>query len=264
MLAGGALGCYVWRIEPHWVEVVHKPMPLPDLPDSLEGKRLVLISDLHMGGRVDTEYLIAAAKRINGLAPDILAICGDLVDNGSKGAMENAKRVLDHLNPGALGSVCVLGNHDYGKGWNKPHVAQKVADLYRNKGFTLLRDQCVEIQGLPISGAEDFWGPNYSVSKSLIPSQRGIALCHNPDLADQPIWGGFQGWILSGHTHGGQCKPPFLDPPLLPVNNKRYTAGEIPLSNDKTLYITRGLGYLLRVRFNVRPEITVFTLCNKA
>ncbi|HEX2860069.1 MAG TPA: hypothetical protein VHN79_00430, partial [Lacunisphaera sp.] len=70
----------------------------------------------------------------------------------------------------------------------------------------------------------------------------------------------YQGWILAGHTHGGQCKPPFLPPPLLPVRNRRYTAGEFDLGDGRKLYINRGLGHLLRVRFNVRPEVTVFRL----
>jgi predicted MPP superfamily phosphohydrolase len=65
---------------------------------------------------------------------------------------------------------------------------------------------------------------------------------------------------LSGHTHGGQIKPPFLDPPIIPVRNKRYTAGKFDLGDGRFMYINRGLGYLRRVRFNARPEITVFTL----
>ena len=77
---------------------------------------------------------------------------------------------------------------------------------------------------------------------------------------DALSWGDYKGWVLAGHTHGGQCKPPFLPPPLLPVRNKRYTAGEIPLSDGRRLYINRGLGHLIRARFNVRPEITAFTL----
>jgi hypothetical protein len=68
----------------------------------------------------------------------------------------------------------------------------------------------------------------------------------------------FVGW--AGHTHGGQCKPPFLPPPMLPVKNKRYTAGKFELANDRTLYINRALGHLWQVRFNVRPEITFFEL----
>ena len=87
-----------------------------------------------------------------------------------------------------------------------------------------------------------------------------VVLCHNPDACDLPGWRDFQGWVLSGHTHGGQCRPPFLPPPLLPVKNPRYTAGTIALGEHRTLYINRGLGHLLKVRFNARPEVTIFTL----
>jgi predicted MPP superfamily phosphohydrolase len=68
------------------------------------------------------------------------------------------------------------------------------------------------------------------------------------------------GWILSGHTHGGQCKAPFLPPPLLPVRNRRYTQGEFRLSGNRSMYINRGVGHLLPVRINVRPEVTLFEL----
>jgi len=66
--------------------------------------------------------------------------------------------------------------------------------------------------------------------------------------------------ILAGHTHGGQCKPPFLPPPLVPVANKRYISGKIELSGNRNMYISRGVGHLLRVRFNARPEVAVFKL----
>jgi predicted MPP superfamily phosphohydrolase len=66
--------------------------------------------------------------------------------------------------------------------------------------------------------------------------------------------------ILTGHTHGGQCKPPFLPPPLLPVRNRRYTAGPIEVVEGRWLYISRGVGHLLEVRFNVRPEVPLFRL----
>ena len=96
--------------------------------------------------------------------------------------------------------------------------------------------------------------------KNLDTSKANITLCHNPDVCDLDVWKDYQGWILSGHTHGGQCKPPFLSPPMLPVKNKKYTAGKFDLDNGRTLYINRALGHLWQVRFNVRPEITIFQL----
>jgi predicted MPP superfamily phosphohydrolase len=85
-------------------------------------------------------------------------------------------------------------------------------------------------------------------------------MAHNPDVVDRPGWNGYAGWILSGHTHGGQVRPPFLPPPQLPVQNRRYSAGAFEVAGDRHLYVNRGIGYVARVRFNVRPEITAFTL----
>ena len=95
----------------------------------------------------------------------------------------------------------------------------------------------------------------------LLASDRAtIVLSHNPDVLDLPIWGDVRGWVLAGHTHGGQVKPPFLPPPVLPVRNKRYTAGAFDVGPGRALYINRGLGFLIQVRFTVRPELTLFTL----
>ena len=75
-----------------------------------------------------------------------------------------------------------------------------------------------------------------------------------------PVWNFYKCWILSGHSHGGQVKPPFLPPTTIPVKNKRYTAGKIDLFDGRTLYINRALCYIAQVRFNVRPEISIFEL----
>jgi predicted MPP superfamily phosphohydrolase len=77
------------------------------------------------------------------------------------------------------------------------------------------------------------------------------------------VWDGYEGWILSGHTHGGQCKPPFLPPPLLPVRNRAYTSGEFALAGNRRMYISRGVGHLIRVRFGARPEVVLFELCRE-
>ena len=51
-----------------------------------------------------------------------------------------------------------------------------------------------------------------------------------------------------------------MTPPILPVLNRRYAAGEIELKAGRRMYVSRGIGHLMRVRFNVRPEVTLFTL----
>ncbi len=63
------------------------------------------------------------------------------------------------------------------------------------------------------------FGPNEVLSQ-INHKQANLVLCHNPDVVDHPIWNGYRGWILAGHTHGGQVKPPFLPPPILPVTKQ--------------------------------------------
>jgi predicted MPP superfamily phosphohydrolase len=93
---------------------------------------------------------------------------------------------------------------------------------------------------------------------ALPPSAPTVVLSHNPDsfvdLLDRPF-----DWMLSGHTHGGQVNIPLFGPPLLPVRHRQFAAGQFSLAG-KNLYVNRGLGWGLRIRFNARPEVTVFTL----
>jgi predicted MPP superfamily phosphohydrolase len=267
LTAGVAVVGYTWRIEPHWVEVVRRELPIAHLPESLIGRTLVQISDLHVGPVVDEGYISAAVKQASSLVADILAITGDVMTYHCQEQIDQTARVLQNLRPGKLATVGVFGNHDYGLYWSQGEVADQLAVRLTDLGIHVLRNTRLDVQGLQVVGLDDLWGTQFepqNVMPALDNQRAAIVLCHNPDAVDQPVWSGYRGWILSGHTHGGQCKPPFFAPPLLPVSNKRYTAGEFDLFDGRKLYINRGLGYLRRVRFNVRPEITVFTLKRSA
>jgi predicted MPP superfamily phosphohydrolase len=258
-----ALGLYTWRVEPHWLEFTFPELPISGLPRELTGRTLTQISDQHVGERVDDAYIISSFRRVQELAPDFVVFTGDWITYSHTREFEQLRRVLAHLPRGRLGTVGVLGNHDYGSHWRMVDVAESVSSIATAAGVTMLRNQAVSVAGLQFIGLDDLWGPRFDPAEVL--AQRGqdastIVLCHNPDAADLPVWGQFQGWILAGHTHGGQCKPPFLPPPLLPVKNRRYVAGPFELSGNRRMYISRGVGHLLRVRFNVRPEIPVFQL----
>jgi hypothetical protein len=138
-----------------------------------------------------------------------------------------------------------------------------VAEVVRSCGITVLRNQVLDVEGLQIVGLDDLWAKHFApqeVLHRLDVTRAAIALSHNPDTVDLPVWGGYDGWILAGHTHGGQCRPPFLPPPVLPVRNRRYTSGEFQLAGNRQLYISRGVGHSLPVRFNARPEVTLFEL----
>lgn len=254
---------YTWRLEPHWVSVVERDMPVRGLPSEWNGKTLAQISDLHVGPRVDFDYLTSAVQSINELKPDMVAVTGDFMSAGNDERVEEVAQLFGHLVPPPLGCFACLGNHDYGDGWHRSELANKLVHRLNDSGIRVLRNSSHLVGGLRIVGIDDYWGKNFhpeQVLPKLNSGEPAIVLCHNPDVADLSVWGEFRGWILSGHTHGGQCKPPFLPPPMLPVKNRLYTSGEFDLGDGRFMYINRGLGHLLRVRFNARPEITLHRL----
>jgi uncharacterized protein len=260
----GALGIYTWRIEPHWIEITHRDLPIRGLPASLEGRTLAFLSDLHVGARVDDNYLISVLRRTRALHPDIVVFGGDYVTFSARHPpLDKLARVLQETPHGSLATFGTLGNHDYGPGWAHAGTASVIVKICENAGITMLRNEVATVNGLQVAGLDDYWSRRFDLfhtMRLLDPSLPAIAVSHNPDTADRPGWARYDSWILCGHTHGGQCKPPFLPPPLLPVDNRRYTAGEFDLSGGRKMYISRGVGYLWRVRFNVRPEVTIFRL----
>lgn len=262
-LALGAVGAgaYARWWEPEWLEFVTHDLPIAHLPASLDGCVLAQISDIHVGRQVSGAYLQRSFDALGAHEPDLVVITGDWITAGDSSSLEALGRVLERLPRARLGSFGILGNHDYGAGWRQTSVADAVVRRAHDSGVTVLRNARTTVDGLAIVGVDDLWAPNFDGAARVIAGDGPqVVLCHNPDAADAPIWSGHRGWILSGHTHGGQCRPPFLPPPILPVRNRRYTAGAIPLDEGRDLYINRGLGHLTKVRFNVRPEITLHRL----
>lgn len=251
------------KIEPLWLEFVKVKMPIKNLPKNLIGKTLIQISDIHVGNRFDWKYIIESFEKAQMLNPDIVVYTGDFVSYESEEQFEQLTTVMKKSVKGKIGTLGILGNHDYGKNWSENNVANSIVEILKLSNIEILRNDQKKIQGLNIIGIDDSWGTNFNPKKALSNmnnNDANIVLCHNPDVCDLDIWKDYNSWILSGHTHGGQVKPPFLDPPMLPVKNKKYSSGKFELSNGRTLYINRALGHLWQVRFNVRPEITLFEL----
>jgi hypothetical protein len=256
-------GAYARWVEPHWVEVTRVPMPLAALPEDLVGKKLVQVSDLHIGPVVDNDYLRGVLRSLVSLEPDYLVVTGDFITSRGEEEIDLAVRTLREAPIADVPTVACLGNHDYSESFRNQHVAARLADELRGLGVTVLRNESAEVASLQFAGTDDIWAGQvdlYAAMARVDFARPTICLSHNPDTADLPSWSTFSGWILSGHTHGGQCRFPLIGAPIMPVRNHRYARGLIRLSGGRTLYVNRGLGYSRRVRFGVRPEVTVFTL----
>ncbi|WP_282073759.1 metallophosphoesterase [Polaribacter atrinae] len=256
-------GVYAWQVEPFWLEFVHVKMPIKNLPKNLIGKTLMQISDVHVGNKFDYNYIIDSFKKARLYNPDFVVYTGDFVSYETPEQFDQLEKVFEYAVNGKLGTAGILGNHDYGINWLEKDVADKISNILAKKNITILRNEQINFNGLNILGIDDYWGTNFNPTKIMNKydaEKANLVLCHNPDVCDLNVWNNYKGWILSGHTHGGQVKPPFLPPPILPVENKRYSSGEFDLYDGRTLYINRALGNLYQVRLNVRPEITIFEL----
>lgn len=260
-MAAGVAG-YGTGFELHEIEFTRHDMRIPGLPPALEGARLLQLSDLHVGRRVSHAYLVSVMRRAAAYRPDLVVMTGDFVTWHGHEA-EPLASVLAAIPEAPLGRFAVLGNHDYGRGWRQREVGETITRVARAHGFRVLRNERASVDGLVIAGVDDAWGPHFDLARTLAgldPRTPAVLLCHNPDVCDYPGWGGYRGWVLSGHTHGGQVKPPFLPPPVLPIRNPRYAAGLVALADGRRLYVSRGVGHNLPIRINVRPEVPVFTL----
>ncbi len=265
-LAAGCLGLggYVWQIEPRWTAYEKRELQVPGLSDDLIGKTLIQFSDLHIGRKVADNYLLNQFAYVRSLRPDFVVYTGDFIDDPTPFHLNKLKRLASKFPLGSIGTAGVLGNHDYVRTTQDCTMADKVINELNESGLNVLLDSTISFRGLTIAGLDDLWSPRFAQSrcKDIIQSlpAPSIVLSHNPDSVDLPIWNGYSSWVLCGHTHGGQCRIPGFSPPFLPVRNRNYVAGSYQIEGGHKMYINRGLGHSAKVRFCVRPEITIFTM----
>ena len=259
---------YAVGIEPTWLRTVRHDAKIPGLDPSLDGLRIVQLSDFHIGAGVPFDYLTRAVEDAMALEPDVAVVTGDFLHDGKVEGLQRLPALLSRLHA-PLGVYGVLGNHDFGSPYGRrsgpdvPAVA-RLRTALGDGGLRLLHNEATLIAPprggrLRLAGYADLWSgaffPDAIEFGGGIPT---VALSHNPDTAPELADRGAS-LILSGHTHGGQVCVPFLGPPILPVERREYAAGPYDLGATR-LYVNRGVGWLSRVRLFVRPEVTLHTL----
>jgi predicted MPP superfamily phosphohydrolase len=161
-------------------------------------------------------------------------------------------------------SFSVLGNHDYATEVNLVEQALKDSHIInlKNDFYTFEKNNAI----LNIAGVDNVTFRKNNLKKILknLPEKgTNILLVHEPDYAKHSAkFDRFQ-LQLSGHSHGGQVRIPFVGAPFLPPNGRTFVEGLYQVKN-MIQYTNRGVGMAYPyIRFNCRPEITVFTLNRK-
>ncbi len=259
--AGGGGGyAYATRIEPRWLAVEHVDLTLSRLSSRFDGYRVVQFSDIHMGYPLDRAMLARIVDTVNAQQPHLVAITGDFVTGSPEDVAGDLIAELSRLRA-TDGTVGVLGNHDQ---WAGPAVVRRVM---RESGIVDLSNDMLTIsrQGMTfhVAGVGDVWEHLDRLDEVLakLPGNgAAILLAHEPDFADRSAACGRFDLQISGHTHGGQVNLPVYGPVARKPFGRRYTIGLYRI-RDMYQYTNRGVGTSgYNVRFNCRPEITVFTL----
>ncbi len=263
-LAGAGAFAYVRAVEPRWLDVEAISLRVPGRAKTLDGKRIVQISDIHLGPYFTPERLGHAVAEINRLAPDWVILTGDFFTGGE----EHAAGLIEPLRQLEPPTFAIHGNHDI---WGGRDV---LMGALQETPVTLLVNQSLALaDDLWLAGVDDAWAGHPDLRAALrdVPERATtLLMAHEPDYFDHvvkrdaPVVAQF-----SGHSHGGQVRVPTIGPGpdgngsralILPYGGHRYPIG-LRHVGQRQVYTNRGLGmWPMPYRFNCRPEITLFTL----
>ncbi len=243
-LAGaGALAADARLLEPTWLKTRRI-----NLAQGKPAHRFVHFTDLHYkGDRSTAAHLV---ERINALSPDFVCFTGDLIEEPDflSDALEFISQIKSPV-------YAVPGNHDY---WSRASFADFEKGFQATGGGWLM-DRQQEIAG----GKINLIGLSCSsYAEATAPVQTGIK---NILLLHYPAWvkkfGGQKfDLMLAGHSHGGQVRIPFYGPVMLPFAVDEYDLGMFQTAAGP-VYVNPGIGWFpVPIRFNCRPEITVFEI----
>ena len=220
--------------------------------------KIVQLSDVHIGGLIDEEFIDTIVKRVNAIKPDLVVITGDLVDI----QLEKADASLNMFKnlQSKYGTYFIVGNHEYFHGIE--NIMAKVKSL----GIRVLENENVYIgeenNGFNLAGVYDVMGYRTNtfmpdIDKALMAKKESptVLLAHQPRYIDEVKEG--VDLMLSGHTHGGQIYPfRFLVKLVQP-----YISGLHQHNKDLQIYVNKGTGFWgPPMRLGASSEITEIIL----
>jgi predicted MPP superfamily phosphohydrolase len=259
LLAVSATAAYATLIAPQNYEITETDIFLKNLPERFEGFRITQLTDIHHSRIVDLAEVQRVVTLANETKPDLMVLTGDYTTSYRR-YIEPCAEVLSGLKA-PEGVWAVLGNHDH---YTDPELTTRA--LLRNRIAVMNNLNTVLRRGsdaIQLAGIDD-WSWNgtdwkrafYGLNESL----PLVLLSHQPSVLDLDA-SKKAALIISGHTHGGQIKLPFIGAPA------RFATIDLKYANglfrrDQTqLYVSRGTGVIgLPVRLGVRPEIAVLRL----
>lgn len=241
--------------------IIHKNISIKNLPDFARGLKILHISDIHNKSVSDINVNIW--KQVFRETFDIAVITGDMTKNYFDYVLPLRKPLTRLAKHAPV--FFVDGNHE------KTHF-REMKNFLESCGIVVLDDRKVNLKinggSLEVIGVRDYYYQkrhHFKSFKRLMENEVKcgfrILLSHQPQIIDR--LSNFRDiLVLSGHTHGGQIRLPFIPAIIAPGQGffPRYGDGFYKVKNCY-LYVSRGIGASrLPVRFFNRPEVAVLKL----
>lgn len=227
-----------------------------NLPDSWMDKKIVHLSDLHLGPIWREKFLKRVLRKVLSLTPEAIFISGDLFD-GSQADFSWLGNLLNEFQP-PRGVYYSFGNHDLDLGSTKVHelLDPWPIEILENR---LVVDSGLQIIGLNFQDKNNYLSPGEQLAQtSYRADEPSILLYHEPKdpLAFKIAGIDLQ---LSGHTHAGQMFP-FN---LVAANIYDWRAHGLYQDGHYHLSVSSGVGtWGPPLRLGTRSEIVLITLKN--
>jgi uncharacterized protein len=209
--------------------------------------RIIQISDLH--NKNISDNFIETIKNQN---PDFIVLTGDLVDRRTDD-YNYVYYFIEKLSRFPM--YYVSGNHDLS---HKDII--KFNQELSKRGVVILDEKNVSYKGI------DLYGYGYYSNFNNLKTNENfsLALVHNPvEIVEKDI---FFDLILSGHTHGGQVRVPFVGAIFIPGQGffAKYDKGMFQINEKTKLYIDSGIGNtFLPIRFLNRSQVSLIRIYSK-
>jgi predicted MPP superfamily phosphohydrolase len=265
-VGAAALGtaAYARFVEPRWIERSHTRVPVSGLPPALDGFRIALLTDFHAGEHTPLARVRRACRLAMEAQPHLIALTGDFVSQQTGAWLPDTVAALDEELRAPLGVWAVPGNHDHIAGidryYRSVHRQPNIGDL-TNEAIRREHDGA-SVRVVGIDTAHDGQPHPAAAMEDAAPADFTLLLTHNPDLAEDACRAvGGADLVVSGHTHGGQVRLPFLGAVLNSAEHEGLYEAGLVRRPWAWVYVSRGIGTVrLPIRFLCRPEVAVLEL----
>jgi uncharacterized protein len=263
---GTLLVVYGFWVEPHRLRVTRQSLRSNKI---LPGARLRLLhlADLHVERMSPRERQLD--RLIAELKPDVIVFTGDFLSLSrvhDRESWADVRSIVERWHA-PRGVYVVTGSPPVDDPNVVPHLLAQLPHVRRLRDeHVTLTEAGVELGllGLDCTHMPHVDGPRLAqLMAGTPPSQLTVLLYHSPDLAPFADELGVD-LMLSGHTHGGQVRLPWLGALYASsLYGKRFQAGRYALDRT-TLYVSRGIGMegkgAPRVRFLCPPEVVLWEI----